>query len=67
MTEFAGTLKQRIAIERPITTRTPTGVQESGWEAIASCLAAIELEGVGPRTTIAEMLAAMRQHGLISA
>jgi len=50
MTEFAGTLRQRIRIERPVTTRTPTGVQESGWESVASCLAAIELEGVGPES-----------------
>jgi head-tail adaptor len=50
MTEFAGTLRQRISIERPVTTRTPTGVQESGWEAVASCLASIELEGVGPQS-----------------
>lgn len=50
MTEFAGTLRQRIAIERPVTTRTQTGIQESGWEPIASCLAAVELEGVGPQS-----------------
>ena len=50
MTEFAGTLRQRIRIERPVTTRTPTGVQESGWEPVASCLAAVELEGVGPQS-----------------
>jgi head-tail adaptor len=45
--EFAGTLRQRILIERPTTTRTPTGLQESGWERVASCLASIVLEGVG--------------------
>lgn len=50
MSEFAGTLRERIRIERPITTRTPTGVQESGWEPVASCLAAVELEGVGPQS-----------------
>jgi len=50
MTEFAGTLRQRIMVERPTTTRTPTGLQESGWERVASCLAAIELEGVGPES-----------------
>lgn len=50
MTEFAGTLRQRVRIERPVTTRTPTGVQESGWEPVASCLAAVELEGVGPQS-----------------
>lgn len=47
MTEFAGTLRERITIERPTTTRTPTGLQEAGWQAVASCRAAIELEGVG--------------------
>jgi SPP1 family predicted phage head-tail adaptor len=58
MTEFAGTLRQRIRIERPVTTRTPTGVQEYGWEPVASCLAAIELEGVGPQSE-AQALSAM--------
>jgi head-tail adaptor len=58
MNEFAGTLRQRITIERPVTTRTPTGVQESGWEPVASCLAAIELEGVGPQSE-AQALSAM--------
>jgi len=48
--EFAGTLRQRIVIERPTSTRTPTGLQESGWERVASCLAAIELEGVGAQS-----------------
>lgn len=47
MSEFAGTLRERISIERPITTRTPTGLQEAGWEPVARCLAAIALEGVG--------------------
>jgi head-tail adaptor len=50
MSEFAGTLRQRIRIERPLTTRTPTGVQESGWEPVASCLAAVALEGVGSQS-----------------
>lgn len=47
MTEFAGTLRERVTIERPTTLRTPTGLQESGWEPVARCLAAIQLEGVG--------------------
>lgn len=50
MSEFAGTLRERIAIDRPTTLRTPTGLQESGWEEVASCLAAIQLEGVGPES-----------------
>lgn len=48
--EFAGTLRERILIERPTTTRTPTGLQESGWERVASCLAAIQIEGVGAQS-----------------
>lgn len=47
MNEFAGTLRERIRIERPATRRTPTGLQEAGWEPVATCLAAITLEGVG--------------------
>jgi SPP1 family predicted phage head-tail adaptor len=50
MTEFAGALRQRIRIERPVATRTPTGVQEAGWEPVANCLAAVELEGIGPQS-----------------
>lgn len=58
MNEFAGTLKERVTIERPTGLRTPTGVQESGWETVASCLAAIELEGVGAQAE-AQALSAM--------
>jgi head-tail adaptor len=48
--ELAGTLRHRVTIERPVTTRTPTGVQEAGWEGVATCLAGIALEGVGPQS-----------------
>lgn len=58
MTEFAGTLKERITIERPTTLRTPTGLQEAGWETVATCLAAIALEGVGAEAE-AQALSAM--------
>lgn len=50
MTEFAGRLRERISIERPTMTRTPTGLQEAGWEPVGRYLAAIELEGVGPES-----------------
>lgn len=50
MSEFAGTLRQRIVIERPTTTRTATGLQESGWEQVASCRASIVLEGIGAQS-----------------
>jgi head-tail adaptor len=50
MSEFAGALRERILIERPVTTRTPTGLQESGWEPVTRCFAAIRLEGVGAQS-----------------
>ena len=45
--ELAGRLDQRIAIERPSTARTESGLQTAGWELVARCLAAIEPEGAG--------------------
>lgn len=56
--EFAGTLKERILIERPTAERTATGLQTAGWEPVARCLAAIEPEGVGPEAE-AQALSAM--------
>lgn len=58
MTEFAGTLRERILIERPSSERTAMGLSTSGWETVASCLAAIEPEGVGPEAE-AQALSAM--------
>lgn len=48
MKEFAGALSERITIERPVTERTAAGLQEAGWETVASCFAAIAPEGAGP-------------------
>lgn len=45
--EFAGTLCERIVIERPVTSRNAMGLQESGWETVARCLAGIVGEGAG--------------------
>lgn len=50
MSEFAGSLKERIAIERPVDLRTDSGLQQAGWEKVASCLAAIAAEGSGAET-----------------
>lgn len=61
MSEFAGTLRERIRIERPTTTRTPTGLQAAAWEPVASCLAAIQLEGVGAESE-GQALSAMPRH-----
>jgi head-tail adaptor len=46
--EFAGTLNERILIERPVATRNALGLQEYGWETVCRCLAAVAAEGVGP-------------------
>ena len=58
MSEFAGTLRHQIIIERPVTTRTATGLQETGWDTVIGCRAAIELEGVGSESQ-AQALSAM--------
>jgi SPP1 family predicted phage head-tail adaptor len=47
-TEFAGTLRERILIERPTAQRTAEGRQAPGWEPVATCRAAIVVEGLGP-------------------
>ena len=46
MTEFAGTLRERIVIEQPISVRNAMGLQEPGWEEVCRCLASIALESV---------------------
>lgn len=47
MSEFAGTLRERIVIERPIAVRNAMGLQEPGWEKVCRCLASVVLESVG--------------------
>ena len=47
MSEFAGTLKERVRIERPVALRTASGLQQAGWEEVARCLAEIVPEGAG--------------------
>jgi head-tail adaptor len=47
MSEFAGTLRERVRIERPVALRTVGGLQEAGWEEVVRCLAEIVPEGVG--------------------
>ena len=47
MTEFTGTLRERIVIERPISVRNAMGLQEPGWEEVYRCLASVALESVG--------------------
>ena len=48
MSEFAGTLTERITIERPAGARDAMGLPQTGWEPVCSCLAAIIPETPGP-------------------
>jgi SPP1 family predicted phage head-tail adaptor len=45
--EFAGTLRERVVIERPVSARNGMGLQEPGWEQVCRCLASVTLESVG--------------------
>ena len=45
--EFAGTLRERVVIEQPISLRNAMGLQEPGWEEVCRCLASVALESVG--------------------
>ena len=56
--EFAGTLRERVLIERPISSRNAMGLQEPGWEKLCSCLASVTLESVGAESE-AQALSAM--------
>lgn len=50
MTEFAGTLRERIVIEQPISVRNAMGLQEPGWQEVCRCLASVALESVGQQS-----------------
>jgi head-tail adaptor len=56
--EFAGTLRERVVIERPISLRNAMGLQEPGWEQVCRCLASVVLDSVGPESE-AQALSAM--------
>lgn len=47
MSEFAGTLRERVIIEQPISIRNQMGLQEPGWQEVCRCLASIALESIG--------------------
>jgi head-tail adaptor len=47
MSEFTGTLSERILIEQPVSVRNAMGLQEPGWEEVCRCLASVALESVG--------------------
>lgn len=58
MSEFAGTLRERVIIERQVSLRNEMGLQEPGWEEICRCLASVALESVGAESE-AQALSAM--------
>ena len=59
--EFAGTLRERVLIERPISVRNEMGLQEPGWEQVCRCLASVILESVGAESE-AQALSAMPRY-----
>ena len=61
MSEFAGTLKERIEIQRPVGARSPMGVQLAEWETVCRCLASVLLEGTGAESE-AQALSAMPRY-----
>lgn len=50
MSEFAGTLRERIVIEQPVSVRNAMGLQEPGWEEVCRCLASVVLQNVGQQS-----------------
>lgn len=56
--EFAGTLRERVLIERPISLRNAMGLQQPGWETVCQCRASVALESVGAESE-AQALSAM--------
>ena len=61
MTEFAGTLRERLIVERPVYWRNEMGLQEPGWDVVCRCLGAVALETVGAESE-AQALSAMPRY-----
>lgn len=45
--EFTGLLRERVAIERPVSLRNAMGLQQPGWEQVCRCLASVVLDSIG--------------------
>jgi head-tail adaptor len=58
MSEFAGTLRERIVIEAPVTARNAMGLQEPGWNEVCRCQASVVPDGIGAQSQ-AQALSAM--------
>jgi len=61
MREFAGTLRERLVIEHPVSLRNEMGLQEPGWEEVCNCLGFVVLETVGAESE-AQALSAMPRY-----
>ena len=61
MTEFAGTLRERVVIEQAGSTRNEMGLLQPEWQEVCRCLASITLENVGPEAE-AQALSAMPRY-----
>jgi head-tail adaptor len=61
MTEFAGTLRERVVIERAGSARNTMGLLEPTWEEVCRCLASVVLDSVGPEAE-AQALSAMPRY-----
>jgi head-tail adaptor len=61
MSEFAGTLRERIVIEQAGSARNEMGLLEPTWEEVCRCLASVTLDSVGPEAE-AQALSAMPRY-----
>jgi head-tail adaptor len=61
MSEFAGTLRERILIEQAGSARNAMGLLEPAWEEVCRCLASVTLDSVGPESE-AQALSAMPRY-----
>ena len=61
MSEFAGTLRERLVFERAVSMRNAMGLQQPGWEEVCRCFGAVALETVGAESE-AQALSAMPRY-----
>lgn len=59
--EFAGTLSERVTIERLSEARDAKGLQEEAWETLCSCRASVAPDGVGAES-LGQALSAMPRY-----
>lgn len=62
--EFSGLLRERIAIERPVSLRNEMGLQQPGWEKVCRCLASVTLDSLGAESE-GQSLAALPRYKVL--